>query len=445
MIANANQLTEVERLAKRAERERAARKEAERQLEEKSSQLFESHEQLKHAFAQVRESADRTRAILESMPNGVFVTARDNTILDVNAMACQKFGLTTSSEIGRLLAEFLPFIENLSASKKEELFSSHLPYVSTARTKDNVEIPCEITATRIDADQVVWMVRDISARVEAEMRQRKLEAELQQSQKFESLGTMAGGIAHELNTPIQFVTDNTRFLQKAFTDLVAAVQDLKVCVTPDVAKRVVDKFDLEYLDAEVPQAITQSIDGLERIAEIVLAIKRFSHPASATKEANDLNQIIHTTVLVTKNQWKYVAELNLELAPNLPPIMSNAGELTQVILNLIVNATHAIEDRKYAGKLGKIVISTHAIENGVECRIQDNGSGIEPANLKRIFDLFFTTKTPGRGTGQGLALAHSIICNSHGGNIDVESQLGEGSTFILRLPLDGTGASWQSK
>jgi two-component system, NtrC family, sensor kinase len=284
--------------------------------------------------------------------------------------------------------------------------------------------------------RTIWMVRDITNRILAEQKREQLEADLHQAQKLESLGTMAGGIAHELNTPIQFVTDNTKYLSTAFDDCLAAIRDLKSKVSAEIVAEVERAFDLEYLRNDVPQAITQSLDGLGRIAEIVLAIKRFSHPASATKEFNDIGQVIRTAVTVSKNQWKYVADLELDIASDLPSVKSNAGELNQVFLNLIVNAAQAVEDATDKPKPGKIKVSARAVPQGVECRISDTGTGIKPEHLDRIFDLFFTTKAPGRGTGQGLSVTHTIITQSHGGKIDVETELGAGTTFIITLPIE---------
>ncbi len=281
----------------------------------------------------------------------------------------------------------------------------------------------------------ISILRDITELRVAQSRQKELEQELLQAQKIEALGTMAGGIAHELNTPIQFITDNTNFLATAFRDMGEAVGDYRKLVPAEADAAIAKKCDLEFIGTEVPQAISQTLEGLSRVAEIVLAIKRFLHPSSTVMEENNLNDIVKTTTVVTKNQWKYVADLDLDLDPNLPTVKSNAGELNQVFLNLIVNAAHAIEDKGAKDGKGHITIRTRQTAEGVECSVSDTGVGIKGVNRSKIFDLFFTTKAPGRGTGQGLSLVHTIVTQSHKGKIAVDSTPGIGTTFTLTFPL----------
>jgi len=284
---------------------------------------------------------------------------------------------------------------------------------------------------------LIWTLRDVTLRTEIESQKKALEKELEQAHRLESLGTLAGGIAHELNTPIQFVSDNMRFLGEAFEELQRALNEYRAFVPAEENARIATANDLDFLSEEIPSAVKQSLEGLGRAADIVLAIKRFSHPSGDIKENNDLNQIITTTATVSKNQWKYVADLELNLDPDLPPVKSNAGELNQVLINLIVNAAHAIEDKGDKVHKGKISISTRRAGNAVACSVSDTGVGIPSRYRDKIFDLFFTTKEPGRGTGQGLALVHKIITN-HGGRITVDSEVGRGTRFIFVLPLEKT-------
>jgi signal transduction histidine kinase len=431
-------------LLKRVERERTARKEAERLLDEKSRELYVANQQLQQAFRQLEAKAEQTRAFIEHMPVGVIIATEDGVVETLNQLAQQKFVTPPNVVQAWPVAKFLPFLAADGAMKNASLFDPLKPVQAIGVADSGREFPCEVVAAHLGElgdRRTIWMVRDITNRVEAEQRRAQLEAELRQAQKLESLGTMAGGIAHELNTPIQFVTDNTKYLSSAFSDCLAAISDFQAKVMPAEASEIEATYDLEYLRSEVPQAITQSLDGLERIAEIVLAIKRFSHPASAKKEYNDIGQIIQTTATVSKNQWKYVAELELDIPPNLPLVKSNAGELNQVFLNLIVNAAQAIEDATGGKTPGKIVVSARHVGQAVECRVRDTGTGIQPEHLPRIFDLFFTTKDPGRGTGQGLSVTHTIITQSHGGKIDVESEPGRGTTFIVTLPIEASVAN----
>lgn len=434
-------VTDGARLANRLARERTARKEAERLLEEQSRALYESNRKLADAFLELKAQADQTQGFLEHLPICAFIASADGVIESVNRLAARTFGVGPEVARGRPISEYLLPLGDPAVRDSEHLFDALNPHHTKARAADGRLFDCEVVAAQMaKAGQAhtIWMIRDITRRLEAERERARLEADLRQAQKLESLGTMAGGIAHELNTPIQFVTDNVNFLDSAFRDLTDALNLAGSQAPPGEADSLAATFDLDYLSTEVPEALAQSRDGLTRIAEIVLAIKRFSHPTGSEQELNDLNEIIRTTATISKNQWKYVATMNFDLAPDLPRIKSNAGEMNQVFLNLIVNAAHAIEEKQKLGpELGAITITTRSLGDTVECRISDTGVGINPTYLPRIFDLFFTTKAPGRGTGQGLSIVNTIITQSHGGKIDVDSELGKGTTFIVTLPVCG--------
>jgi PAS domain S-box-containing protein len=274
-----------------------------------------------------------------------------------------------------------------------------------------------------------------------------MEAQLRQSQKLEAIGQLAAGIAHEINTPIQYVGDNTRFLKDSWQDLtglLAAAQKLRSELTPGmVSQATIDSFDncsriadVEYLSQDVPRAIDQTLEGVQRVARIVSAMKEFSHPGSQEKRAVDLNRAIETTVTISHNEWKYVAEVQTQLDPNLPLVPCLAGEINQVLLNLVVNAAHAIGDVfQEGGCLGTITISTRRDGDWVEISVADTGTGIPDHVREKVFDPFFTTKDVGKGTGQGLMLAHAVVVKKHGGRIWFDSEVGKGTTFFVRLPL----------
>ena len=274
-----------------------------------------------------------------------------------------------------------------------------------------------------------------------------LEDDLAQAQKLESIGHLAAGIAHEINTPIQFVGDNVRFLSDSFTDINRLIEQYqrllaaaKTGVCPEALIETCEAAnrgaDLEYLLNEIPKAIAQTAEGVDRVATIVRAMKEFSHPGSAEKTAVDLNRAIESTVTVARNEWKYVADLHTNLDPSLPPVPCLVGQFNQVILNMIVNATHAIADAaKGTGGKGTITICTSRVGDFVEVRIADTGTGIPESIRHKIFDPFFTTKEVGRGTGQGLFLARSVVVDKHGGTIAVDSEVGKGTNFLIRLPL----------
>lgn len=278
---------------------------------------------------------------------------------------------------------------------------------------------------------------------------KKLEAQLHQSHKMEAIGQLAAGIAHEINTPTQFVGDNTRFLQDAFGDLIQIVKLYQALIDAAKSKLLtneliqnaeerVEEIELEYLEEEIPVAIQHTLKGVHRIAKIVQAMKIFSHPGQSEKEPTDINSEIEKTITITRNEWKYVAELIADLDPSLSPIPCFRAEFNQVILNLIVNAAHAIAEanRDNSTQKGTIRISTRQEGNWAKIHISDTGAGITEEIQHKIFDLFFTTKEPGKGTGQGLAISHSVIVDKHNGTITLETKEGKGTTFIIGLPLE---------
>ncbi|MCB1661087.1 MAG: hypothetical protein KDI20_00640, partial [Pseudomonadales bacterium] len=279
-----------------------------------------------------------------------------------------------------------------------------------------------------------------------------LSEQLKQAQKLESIGQLAAGIAHEINTPTQFVGDNIRYLQDSFADLRQLYELYSELLTSlenggdnkpflEKIKLYEKEIDLAFLFKDIPSSIEQSLEGTTRIRDIVKAMKEFSHPGSTCKVQTDLNRAIESTITVARNEWKYLAEMETELADDLPAVMLLPGEFNQVILNIIVNAAHAIEEKRTHSepdKLGTIKIRTEQQDNSILISISDTGNGI-PENIKeRVFDPFFTTKQVGKGTGQGLAIAYSVVVDKHQGKITVESTPGEGTTFYIKLPIENT-------
>ncbi len=198
-----------------------------------------------------------------------------------------------------------------------------------------------------------------------------------------------------------------------------------------------EEADLDFLMEEIPPALEQALTGIERVSKIVRAMKEFSHPGSEEKNAVDINRAIENTITVARNEWKYVAEMKLDLAPDLPLVPCLVGEFNQVILNIIVNAAQAIAGvvGDNSGRKGLITVTTRNADGWAEIRVSDTGPGIPPEAQARIFDPFFTPKDVGKGTGQGLALAHSVIVDKHGGALTFETEEGKGTTFIIRIPL----------
>jgi two-component system NtrC family sensor kinase len=273
-----------------------------------------------------------------------------------------------------------------------------------------------------------------------------LEQQLAQATRLEAIGQLAAGIAHEINTPVQYVSDNTRFLAESFGGVLTALraaERLSVGEGPIAAelRRCLALVDLEFIAEEIPSALSQSLEGMGRVAQIVRAMKDFSHPGTG-RVAADLNRAVESTTQVSRNEWRYVATLDLDLSPEVGLVRCFEGELKQVLLNIVVNAAQAIAgERERTGGhiLGSIEIKTERVDGGVRISITDDGPGIADDVKHRIFDPFFTTKPVGKGTGQGLSMAYAVIVRKHGGTLAVTSALGAGSTFTIELPDDPDG------
>ena len=323
-----------------------------------------------------------------------------------------------------------------------------ITYTATHLSKDGTTIPVEILQQYVELskgeNRFISIVRDISDRLEKAKEKEKLQSQLLHTQKLESVGQLAAGIAHEINTPTQFIGTNIDFLGEACDELATFMTEIEK-IAHDAPKEVQEKLnaalkdmDWEYLSKELPDAIAQTQEGVKRVTSIVRAMKEFSHPGSKDKSPHNLNDIIKTTVIVARNEWKYVAEVEMNLDPDLPSIPLLADEMGQVILNLLVNGAHAIAQMlgdNPQGDKGLIRLATKATDNSVELRISDSGAGIPPNAQPRIFDPFFTTKEVGKGTGQGLAISHDVIEDKHGGSITFTTEKNKGTTFFITLPL----------
>ena len=339
------------------------------------------------------------------------------------------------------LASFCEVLKPLRrGTKKDLLFQTY------HQRRDGTTYPVQVhlqMSELTDPPMFVAIITDITERMNLEM-------QLMQAKKMESIGQLAAGIAHEINTPAQFVTDNTRFIKEAFEDLIDLNGNFSKLldaaknggVTPELISQVeaaAEEADFEYLADEIPSAIDQSLDGISRISNIVRAMKEFSHPGKKDRESTDINKAIENTITVASNEWKYVADVKTELAADLPPVVCYAQEINQVVLNLIVNAAHAIEAANDDGVSDKGTITIRTCHDGgdIEIAVSDTGCGIPEDIRDRIFDPFFTTKEAGKGTGQGLAMAFKTIVKQHGGELSVDSAPGDGTTFTIRLPNNG--------
>jgi PAS domain S-box-containing protein len=396
------------------------------------------------------ESEQLHRTLIEAADAGFLIIDADGIILDANPHLADMLGIDDPAQAtGRSLLEWV--VDEDHAPLRQAL--------QQCRQTGGIR-ELEIRSLRSDGKRVpigingggvTWRGRPCVLALCTDLSRRKmLENQLNQAQKLEAVGQLASGIAHEINTPSQFLGDNIHFLQESFADIASVLRPLQEvdldAQTPEQARRLLAKLcqaarevDMDYLLQEVPQAIRQSREGIDRISTIVKAMKNFSRPAVATKVDIDLNHAIRSTVTVARNEWKYVAELDTDLDANLPPVPCLPGEINQVLLHLLINAAHAVGEVVDEGQAkGQIHISTRLHGACVEVRVADTGPGIAVEHGHKVFEPFFTTKEVGKGTGQGLALARSIVENDHRGTLSFESQPGKGTTFIVRLPLCDT-------
>ena len=423
------------------------------------SPIRTSSGEISHFLAVKEDITDRRRAekdlrltrfSLENAADSVFRIDPRAHILYANEAACRLLGYSHQEFTSLSVPDIDPLFprERWPGFWEELKVQGTMHFETEQRHKDGHVFPIEITANYLTFDGQEYLfasTRDISER-------RGIQAQLQHAQKMESVGELAAGIAHEINTPAQFVSDNLIFLRDSSRSIKELLELYRSAILDNAAtlpQRLADAVrqaertcDLDFIMAEVPSAIDQALDGAARIAKIVRAMKEFSHPGSEEKQPADVNQAILTTLTVSRNEWKYVAEVETILQPDLQLVPCLIGELNQVLLNLLVNSAHAIAEVLETGssRKGKITIRTTQDARFTTISVQDTGAGIEQEIRSRVFDPFFTTKGVGRGTGQGLSLAYNAIVKKHGGKIWFDSEAGKGTTFFVQLPTAGEGA-----
>ncbi len=388
------------------------------------------------------------RAIMDNLPIGLLVLSRDMQLLEANKRMRSWFAALRHQTSLGTLTEFAASlqVDNLAAAVSGVLDSGE-----GRRLNAQLELEHGIRMFQITIDLIPTDAAGNKALIvmfEDQTEALTLERELRQAQKLEAIGQLAAGIAHEINTPVQYIGDNIRFLADSLSSLLALLEGYGEfydhCRNSDGAEELRQKVeklyadaDVDYLREEIPLTVQQSLDGVGRVTKIVRAMKEFSHPGSAEKVLVDINNALQSTITVSRNEWKYGAEMETEFATDLPPVSCLPAELNQVFLNLIVNAAHAIDTRVKNGDYDKglIRVATRVDSDHVVIEVADNGTGIPEKIRHRIYDPFFTTKAVGKGTGQGLAIARDIVVEKHHGLISCMTQEGQGTTFTIRLPL----------
>lgn len=398
------------------------RRMVERSLAIMSEELHSRNRELRGRLQSIAEQA----RVLENLHDAALVLDHRGRVVECYAATTRLLGVPATTLLGRSLGDFLRPADPsatarriLAALKAEGRWSGDGSY----RRPDGSDGILETTLIVIPRSgrtdrQVLAVGQDVTER-------RRVDRQLFQAQKLDAIGQLAAGVAHEINTPAQYVTDNLSFLADAFDSL------SRHCDGACEAEP-----GLRSTREEIPPAIQQSLEGMRRIAEIVRGIKLFAHPGSGEKTLVDLNHEVESTIAVSRNEWKYVAELEARLDPELPPVPGFAGEIGHVVLNLVVNAAHAIGEATDNGRQrrGHIVVTTRRRDDRVEVLVTDDGPGISEGIQARIFDPFFTTKPVGKGTGQGLAISQRIVHEKHGGTLRFESTPGRGTTFVVSLP-----------
>jgi len=395
----------------------------------------------------LRENENRLRTILESMPVGIALVGLDQRIRWVNPAALEMLKFSSLEEISGVPCNEI-LCQNQGCAC--QVLDNHIEVEKAEkmlRRRDGSYLPVLKTVLKVQFENETVLLEafiDVS-------KWKQLEAELYLARKLEAVGQLAAGIAHEINTPTQYVGDSVYFLKETFSDfgrLIAeyqrALSALKETGRKEVLVKEVSELeesvDLEYLLSNIPSAFDRCEDGITRISRIVSAMKEFAHPDQREKSPADINRALESTLIIARNEYKYVADIETDFE-EIPSVVCHIGDLNQVFLNLIVNSAHAISDiAKSSGVKGKIHVSTRRSDDSVLISISDTGAGIPASIHERVFEPFFTTKPVGKGSGQGLAIARSIVVDKHGGSLTFDSKVGQGTTFTIRLPLTGKPA-----
>lgn len=430
-----------------------------RLLNESRLKMENLQEVVGHQEVELKAAHHNAELLIDSISSILVSLDEEGIVSRWNPVAEQQFGIRAQDAIGKEFNGLAIDWSNQSAmaslvcNKSEpEPKQGEVQFIDPSGCTHTLDVRVCPIVTELSSLPRLILATDIT-------HQKNLQSQLDQAQRLESVGQLAAGVAHEINTPMQYIGDNVRYVSKTLDRLT----DVLDCLPALVDEGVSDEQLIEIRDSittsvkakkvksslkQIPEALMDSIEGVEAVSKIVAAMKEFSHPGNEEKSQVCINHVLESTITVARNEWKYVAEVQTELFEELDPIDGLASELNQAFLNIIVNASHAISDRVANNEISKglIEIKTRNLDGHVEIAIKDNGGGIPAHVRERVFEPFFTTKDVGKGTGQGLAIARSVIVQKHHGSLAFDVEEGVGTTFIIQLPCLATaGDTGQAK
>ena len=409
-----------------------------------------------------RNAEERYRVLFEESKDMIYACDADGILTEINPTGVELLGCESSNElVGRNIVDFYASPRDREYYNERILRNGFVKDLELVlRRNDGSEIFVLETSTAIrNADgrivELRGIVKDISDRIHAEKLQmqmnikltdanRKLkltQSRLVQQEKLASIGQLAAGVAHEINNPLGFVKSNFGSLKRYIDQMIEYLEHLELDVRRlagddgnDIIEAHRRRLQLDFILDDIESIFTESGQGFDRIISIVRGLRNFSRMDAEDRTAEyDLNSALEDALVMARNELKYVADVRQELG-DIPPVRCRADEINQVLLNIIVNAAQAIKEADY-GEKRTITIRTSSDSRWVICEIADDGPGMPEDVRMRVFDPFFTTKEIGRGTGLGLSISYDIVVNRHGGDLSVESELGMGSRFTIRLPI----------
>ncbi|MFH2123274.1 MAG: ATP-binding protein [Pseudomonadota bacterium] len=419
------------------------------ELEKSMADLGNEILEREKANNEIRRMGEELQLVLDTISTGIRVVGPDHLVTRVNKRFCHLLGMSNDELVGSAC------YENFDNEDCRDSPSCRLKNITTAHddneltvkktTREGKQYHFRITSAPLKdtKGQVIALLedfQDITPLIKAQEEKELAQSRLHQAAKLESVGQLAAGIAHEINTPVQFVGTNLEFLKESFEDIATFLEKLQVTMNDEEStaglKQGLEELDWDFISEEIPLAIEQSMGGTERVRKLVLAMKEFSHPTTKEMAPANINTILHNTIIISQNEWKHVADMETKLSEDLPLVPCLIDAMGQVFLNIIVNAAHAIKDKvKDTSEKGTITITTALDGDAAQISFRDTGTGMDEELCSKIFDPFFTTKEVGSGTGQGLSIAHDIVVNKHHGAIKVETSVGVGTCFIVQLPL----------